>query len=251
MDPTLALSGSVQPIPLDSYDGKQLMANGVPVLTLSNFLGGGSTGMVYQAHDPVTGERFALKVLNPVCYKVIPSTLLKRFTVVEEGRPLPPHLSVDEIEEEHLYWLYNPSSRQVIAAYMDERAQTLKEIPLNACVRLWTWEPYEATLLCDSLQDGAELDATEACQQTGRMVVHKGQKICIPRVPPKFLHFVQRRRSICREIATMCLIQQNPHVITLHAVYEHVQEARTTVFMKLDFIDGGEFFDRYTHTPAG
>ena len=45
---------------------------------------------------------------------------------------------------EHVWWLVNLSSKQLIAAYEDTRFGTLREMTLPRCVDVWGWHPPEA-----------------------------------------------------------------------------------------------------------
>jgi hypothetical protein len=45
---------------------------------------------------------------------------------------------------EHVWWLVNLSSKQLIAAYEDTRFGTLREMTLPRCVEVWGWNPPEA-----------------------------------------------------------------------------------------------------------
>ena len=89
---------------IDKYDGQSLFINGdeveenfdqsnlytlaMQVYELGNYLGGGASGSVYQAIDLscLPEERMvAVKILNPVGFKLMPNSQLAKCTVVHKG----------------------------------------------------------------------------------------------------------------------------------------------------------------------
>lgn len=116
-----------------------------------------------------------------------------------------------------------------------------------------------------------------------RVVVVRGRSVALPRVPRKFLAFLRARAHVYREISSMALLstaipvqpRQPPHqqhsqyqqqgsgdgsdsaytrapratgyhpnVLALHAVLEHVQDTKDTLYLVLEMAAGGELFDR-------
>ena len=58
---------------VSKYDGQTVFVEGEednPYLELGNYLGGGAAGVVYEAVHSRTGQNVALKILNPVGYKL-------------------------------------------------------------------------------------------------------------------------------------------------------------------------------------
>jgi hypothetical protein len=58
--------------------------------------------------------------------------------------PPPPSIFNPQMSLEHVWWLVNLSSKQLIAAYEDTRFGTLREMTLPRCVEVWGWNPPEA-----------------------------------------------------------------------------------------------------------
>lgn len=136
---------------VDRYDGQVIWIEGEAGFEMGNYLGGGAAGVVYEAEDirsdPIL-PHVAIKILNPVGFKLMPSGPLQRCLVavkgagVRRGQPL---------REEHVWWLVHPHSKQVVAAYEDPKYGTLREVPLPRCIEIWGW---------DGLGGGAPLLAT-------------------------------------------------------------------------------------------
>ena len=60
-----------------------------------------------------TPRSVAMKILNPVGFKLMPSGPLQRCTVAKKGQPLAPG---QRMSLEHVWWVVNPNSRAIIAA---------------------------------------------------------------------------------------------------------------------------------------
>lgn len=69
------LSGCASPI---RQNPSQLVGNEQPRYVLSTYLGGGSAGTVHEALDLESQEPCAIKVVNPIGYKLTPLTVLSR-----------------------------------------------------------------------------------------------------------------------------------------------------------------------------
>lgn len=177
------------------YDGQTLCVapDGDAAYEIGNYLGGGAAAVVYEALKLSTHERFAVKIVNPTAFRLMPSTALQRCAVASRGAPLeaavsagkepvralrcgtgafcvaslntacpaapsPPGVRplarcvtsrrwcvVDvQMRFEHVWWLVNLATKQIIAAYEDARFGTLREMTLNRCVDVWGWNPPEA-----------------------------------------------------------------------------------------------------------
>ncbi|GMI32380.1 hypothetical protein TeGR_g9401, partial [Tetraparma gracilis] len=80
--------------PLSRFDGKYLIgADGTRLFQLSNYLGGGSSGVVYSASScytpsPSSPLPLACKILNPVGYRLLPPSVIGTYLVVSEGSPV-------------------------------------------------------------------------------------------------------------------------------------------------------------------
>jgi len=73
-----------------------------------------------------------------------------------------------------------------------------------------------------------------------------GGVVTVPRVPPKFLRWLRARQGIYREIANMAHLGATRHenVVGLLEVLEYVQDTKSTLFLVLELVTGGELFDR-------
>ncbi|CAM9529254.1 unnamed protein product [Scytosiphon promiscuus] len=141
---------------------------------LGSFLGGGAAGVVYEAECFKTKRHLAVKVLNPIGYKLAPSGSLRFCEVVVKGQPYGDagggfggvgggrgirggsggqgglsggggggsgvggsNGGAGKMSEKHVWWLVNASTRQTIAAYYDARTGMLKEMTLPKCIEVW------------------------------------------------------------------------------------------------------------------
>ncbi|CAM9901244.1 unnamed protein product, partial [Choristocarpus tenellus] len=128
---------------------------------LGSFLGGGAAGVVYEAECTKTKKHLAVKVLNPIGYKLAPSGSLRYCEVVVKGAAfgeVNPYSrdygwggggkdsgagggaggsGSGKMTEKHVWWLVNTSTRQTVAAYYDLRTGTLKEMTLPKCIEVW------------------------------------------------------------------------------------------------------------------
>eukprot|EP00613_Pedinella_sp_CCMP2098_P058802 CAMPEP_0171857966 /NCGR_PEP_ID=MMETSP0992-20121227/25018_1 /TAXON_ID=483369 /ORGANISM="non described non described, Strain CCMP2098" /LENGTH=825 /DNA_ID=CAMNT_0012479331 /DNA_START=111 /DNA_END=2585 /DNA_ORIENTATION=+ len=139
---------------VDRYDGQLITVNGEACYDLGNYLGGGAAGNVHEAINlkPETGfaKQVAIKILNPVGFKLMNNAPLQRCIVVRKGLPMsqpapsvpgaltPPPLPM---AAENVWWCVHPVSRQVVAAQLDARTGHLRELPLPRCIEVWGWDP--------------------------------------------------------------------------------------------------------------
>lgn len=73
---------------VDRYDGQVIWIDGDACYELGNYLGGGAAGVVYEAVDLRTDPTLrsvAIKILNPVGFKLMPSGPLQRCLVAVKG----------------------------------------------------------------------------------------------------------------------------------------------------------------------
>lgn len=167
-------------VPVLEYNGHEIWCThgSKPDYAFGSYLGGGVAGVVYEADrmvadDPV--EKVAVKILNPVSFRLADPSVLVDAVVVREGE-----VSSDDIlkkrkvmTEKHVWWVVNPNSRNLralrrptsfnkddgvaqidrgcatkglrislIAAYKDEEG--LKELPLNRCIEIWGHAPFSS-----------------------------------------------------------------------------------------------------------
>mmetsp|Transcript_14875 Transcript_14875/g.22370 ORF Transcript_14875/g.22370 Transcript_14875/m.22370 type:complete len:921 (+) Transcript_14875:144-2906(+) len=212
-----------------SYDGQTVwLENRVPLYEVGNFLGGGAAGTVYEAEHIKTKEHFALKILNPLGYKMLSPALIRRCTVISKGRPVSEaaERSKEALTTDHVWWLLNGSTKQYLAAYYSERQRALHELSLVQCMNIWGSSP--------RLSESASTD---------RVKIATGQ-IGTPTIPPKYADFVRRRQRIFREINNMRKISPHENVIKLENVLELAQDSKCTIFLVMELANGGELFDR-------
>lgn len=74
------------PIVVTKFDGQCIWIGQEVRYELCNFLGGGASGLVHEAIETKTRKHFAIKILNPVAYRMMTSVQLKRFSVVIQVR---------------------------------------------------------------------------------------------------------------------------------------------------------------------
>ncbi|ETV97898.1 CAMK/CAMKL/MARK protein kinase [Aphanomyces invadans] len=217
---------------VDRYDGQSIFINGELRYELGGYLGGGTAGVVYEAFCPSTKQHVALKILNPIGYKLMPTSLLARCLVAIKGRQMEPDVvnGLQPMRNEHVWWLVHQSSKQAIAAYEDPRSGAVKELTLPRCIEVW------GTTFDDDIGDddkGAVRD-----------IAVKGQLYKIPFVPKKFVKFARNRCSIYREISNMSELDAHVNVLRLDDALELQQDSKCTIFLVLELAAGGELFDR-------
>ena len=316
MGPRTLLTSAAQYTPacslfkkVDRYDGQLVWVNGEAHYDLGNYLGGGAAGVVYEAANlkatsPTVGgdgpnKNVAVKILNPVGFKLMPNGPLQRCFVARRGSRL---VSGASMGLEHVWWVVHPNSRAVIAAHQDPRTSQLRELPLPRCIEIWGWDPLNEGNLSDEDDDlssgnsisgqsppreqgrgdrrprvkrspddgpyhqqsryltpqpdagpesvadggGSSLseEALEKLAKSGDAVLVEGSWVTLPRVPPKYVKWLRARQGIYREIANMSHLGAHRNVVGLHEVLEYVQDSKSTLFLVLELVTGGELFDR-------
>lgn len=247
ISPTWAFSAgmsgsSEEVIKISAFDGSTVYgANHEAFFEIGNYLGGGAAGTVYECEHTKTRDHYALKILNPIGFKMLTPALLRKCTVMVKGKLLS-DASLDsdtagkEPTREHVWWLVNGSTKQYIGAYYSERHNCLKELSLSQCIQIYGTEPAGV-----GEDVSGENDATvEIVQQVGG----GGPRVYVPSVPPKYADFVRRRALIFREIRNMRKISTHVNVIRLEGVLELTQETKCTIFLVMELANGGELFDR-------
>lgn len=130
-------------------------------------------------------ETVAVKILNPVGYRLLSNDSIRGAVVVKEGEPLTQAI-IDgsrPMEEHHVWWLVNPNSRNLrtlqktgpagdnvdrgsserglrlslVAAFVDPKTNLLKELPLTRCIEIWGHAPFGASEAeFDAMMDAIE-----------------------------------------------------------------------------------------------
>ena len=106
---------------------------------IGNYLGGGAAGTVYEAEYSTTKENYALKILNPLGYKLVSPSLLRKYTIIIKGKifDVASESSNQQLTKDHVWWLLNGSTKQYLAAYFLERENSLRELSLKECAFIW------------------------------------------------------------------------------------------------------------------
>jgi serine/threonine protein kinase len=176
----------------------------VGLFEVGNFLGNGAAGTVYECEHTLTHNHYAMKILNPIGYKILSPALLRRCSILSRGKTvsdgnLPTHLLNSVlITKENIWWLLNGAAgnRQYLACYYSEKLNGLKELSLNQCIQVWGTEPMGVNLDSEDITDAFSSNA-------------------LPTIPPKYLDFLRKRSRIFREIRNMRKISNHRNVIKL------------------------------------
>jgi len=283
----------------------------------------------------LSDESVAIKILNPVGYRILQADALKNCVVVRKGQPMSRDVQngKDPMEENHVWWLVNPNSRNLItlqryngkdknstvpkglqidrgsakkglrlsliAAYIDPRNGSLRELTLTRCIEIWGHIPFNATdIEFDDMMTAIErinagypppafpafgdvagrvgTDKTDHTASTSTNYSSDAERglppvvfgkartglvraafservtinckelnafIAIPAVPSKYLRWLRQRRAATKEIRNMMLIGRHKNVLHLFEVLEYIQDSKSTMFLVLELVKGGELFD--------
>lgn len=208
-------------------------------------------------------QHFALKILNPVGYKLERKSTLKQCKVAVKGelrrRIRSSSSSTDEkssayepLAARHIWWLVHTHTGQIVSAYHDvERGDLLREMTLPRCVSVWGLDALadENESSSDNRQQGVrgnndDMPNNMSPSAASRVVTCDGRPVQIPALPPKYERFLRTRRRMYREIFHMRKLSMHPHVLLLDSVLEMIHDSKTTVFLVLELAKGGELFDR-------
>lgn len=74
--------------------------------------------------------------------------------------------------------------------------------------------------------------------------------IALPAVPSKYLKWLRQRRAATKEIRNMMLIGRHHNVVHLFEVLEFIQDTKSTMFLILELVRGGELFDLISSNSA-
>lgn len=133
---------NVRPAMVSSYDGQYVCVGSSESSSphhgakrdvrycMGNYLGGGIAGVVYEAFDKVHARNVAIKILNPVGYKLCSPAALRRGEIVKKGVPVLGH--VRGMTLENVYWVSVPNRRDLIACYVDARSVSTSSSTLSS-----------------------------------------------------------------------------------------------------------------------
>ncbi|CCI42330.1 unnamed protein product [Albugo candida] len=162
---------NVSPTFVTSYDGQQIITGADRDreirYTMGNYLGGGIAGVVYEAFDRKEHQHVAIKILNPVGYKLLNPAVLRRGEIIKHGVPVVGN--VRNMTLENVYWVKVANRTDLIACYVDHTQHThyhthlptntsivleLKELTLEMCVGLWRFDIIEQVIEeeCDEME---------------------------------------------------------------------------------------------------
>lgn len=139
-------------------------------------------------HHGLLEETVAIKILNPVGFRILGSDSILGAVIVKRGTEMDCEVKkgLKPMQEEHVWWLVNPNSRNLrtlqryttgvrsehdgahhvgasrgiqvdrgtpskglrlslIAAYIDPRTNSLRELTLTRCIEIWGHVPFSAT----------------------------------------------------------------------------------------------------------
>lgn len=272
-----------QILKVDHYDGQCIYSGRALYYELGGYLGGGAAGVVYEAFCARTKRHVAIKILNPVGYKLLPSSLLSRCVVAVRGKPLEPSNADDDDDDHDNHQEHDDldAATPFVSSYHGHHGGNLTPGGSNrfaavpAQMRLenvwWLIHPStkQAVAAYEDPRTGAlrelslpqcitvwghelqvddfhdDVDRKFAQLEDAFQEVHvKNHTLRIPKIPKKFLKFALTRRTIHREIANMSGLGFHENVLRLEEALELVQDTKCTTFLVLELAAGGELFDR-------
>lgn len=159
----------------------------------------------------------------------------------------------------------------LVATFVDPKTSTLRELPLPRCVEIWGHPPFAASdeefeamvemLLrlnaggngmrrkSSRVESAAPSSASDldklASKRAGSTVFCPtlSAYIAVPAIPPKYLRWLKQRRLATKEVRNMMRIGRHNNVVHLYEVLELVQDSKSTMFLILELVRGGELFD--------
>ena len=258
----------LQVVQIGAFDGSVLWSiNNTKLYEVGNFLGGGAAGTVYEALQKSTSKHYALKILNPLGFKLMAPATLRRCAVVSRGLPFDdtnkninnsssPITPMQTLSKENLWWLISGSgnNQHYVAAYQSVRQNELRELSLAQCMIIWNTE-MKAFDANDGYSSNSNDKNTNNNTNSNSIpsnledwVEHAigvdGTEVIRPAIPKKFADYLRKRSRILREMRNMQKISDHPNIISFYEVLELTQESKSTLFVVLELANGGELFDR-------
>mmetsp|Transcript_16516 Transcript_16516/g.23300 ORF Transcript_16516/g.23300 Transcript_16516/m.23300 type:complete len:1039 (+) Transcript_16516:267-3383(+) len=344
---------------LDSVDAPSRSAHAARAASISENDADG-TAILSVPNFGLLDETVAVKILNPVGFRLLSPDAVGDAIVVKEGIDIEDSVKngTHPITYKHVWWLINPNSRNLrtlqrysgsqsmplegssnsakvssskrvdvdrgspekglrlslVAAFMDPKTNTLKELPLTKCIEIWGHVPFSATdsqfeemmVAIERVNSGqapppgaetdqemtgvdgtatkegmqpsapsrvgtevsdAEGDTTTDASTVAPVDLKNASRartglyraaastrqtlycpslnayIAVPAVPPKYLRWLRQRRAATKEIRNMMLIGRHRNVVHLYEVLELIQDSKSTMFLILELVRGGELFD--------
>ncbi|CEG47120.1 camk camkl protein kinase [Plasmopara halstedii] len=140
----------VSPERVATYDGQHITLSSAPGTTafaMGNYLGGGIAGVVYEAFDQRMKRPVAVKILNPVGYKLTSPGALRRAEIIKKGVPIVGN--VRGMTLDNVYWVHLPRRKELLACYVTGcglAPPVLRELTLEMCVSLWLLDHHDEEL---------------------------------------------------------------------------------------------------------
>ena len=266
--------------------------------------------------DLMSDETVAIKILNPVGFRLTSQAQCAAATVVKRGIDMDDNVKqgLKPMTEEHVWWLVNPGSRSakslreatdenaesedggsprktpqgsgnhgirlsLIAAFMDPKKNVILELPLVRCIEVWGHAPFGSTEKeFESMMDAIERvngghsfdereeaknrsDEQEQLQNSGLYRAANAKTsvvlcsdlnayVTVPAVPPRYIRWLRQRRAVTKEIRNMMRIGRHKNVVHLFEVLELIQDSKSTMFLVLELVRGGELFDLISSNTA-
>ncbi|CAH0478423.1 unnamed protein product [Peronospora belbahrii] len=147
---------NISPERVATYDGQQITLSSCPstsAFSMGNYLGGGIAGVVYEAFDQRMKRPVAIKILNPVGYKLTSPNILRRGEIIKPGVPIFGNLRGMTVE--NVYWVHLPRRKDLVACYVTgnhgnnnhphhhSSIPMLRELTLEMCVSLWLLDHHD------------------------------------------------------------------------------------------------------------
>ena len=98
-----------------------------------------------------------------------------------------------------------------------------------------------------------DLSGLDRAVNARRKIVYKetlNAYIAVTAVPAKFIRWLRQRRAATKEIRNMMRIGRHKNVVHLFEVMELIQDSKSTMFLVLELVRGGELFDLISSNSA-
>ena len=190
-------------------------------------------------------EHVAVKMLNPLGFKLLSTSAMQRSSVLKEGLISDANVLQGRVRMslQHVWWVKYRG--EIVAAYKENRG-TLRCLPLRRCIEVWGWK------ITNSSGDGDREEEEDSSSFNARVTdgtssvsPSSGRRKHNLRDPPdRFVKFLRNRQYVYQEIRNMSKLNGHPNVLSLMEVLEYVQDSKTSIFLVLELASGGELFDR-------
>lgn len=205
------------------YDGQMVFVGDEQTahLELGNYLGGGAAGVVYESVRSY--EHVAVKILNPLGFKLLSTSAMQRSSVLKEGLVSDSNVLQGRVRMslKHVWWVKYRG--EIVAGYKDDRG-TLRCLPLRRCIEVWGWNLKSSSDCdCDEEEDSSSFNAhvSDGISSVSSFPVSR-RKHNLRDPPDRFVQFLQSREYIYKEIRNMSKLNDHPNVLRLMEVLEYV-----------------------------